>query len=152
MACPAPQKLQQLLDESLAAEESKPLQTHLESCAACQKTLERLAAGGVTWDKTAENLAQGAIADDPALLETVAKLQDPSKNAEPTLGATSLPPHDENLLFLQPSSKPGSLGRLDKYEILAVLGKGGFGIVLKAFDESLHRVVAIKVLSPQMAH
>ncbi len=32
-----------------------------------------------------------------------------------------------------------------------VLGRGAFGIVLKALDEKLQRVVAIKVLAPQMA-
>jgi hypothetical protein len=53
--------------------------------------------------------------------------------------------------FLAPSQKPGSLGRLDHYEVLEVVGQGGFGMVLKAFDEQLHRVVAIKVLAPQMA-
>src|SRR6202040_235247 len=45
----------------------------------------------------------------------------------------------------------GSIGRLGHYEILEVVGKGGFGIVLKAFDEMLHRVVAIKVMAPQLA-
>jgi serine/threonine protein kinase len=53
--------------------------------------------------------------------------------------------------FLQPSTKPGSLGRLNQHEVLEVLGKGGFGIVVRAFDETLQRVVAIKVLSPELA-
>jgi 2-keto-4-pentenoate hydratase len=53
--------------------------------------------------------------------------------------------------FLQPASKPGSLGRLGHYDVLAVLGRGGFGVVLKAFDETLHRIVAIKVMAPHLA-
>src|SRR5262245_53275169 len=53
--------------------------------------------------------------------------------------------------FLQPSSRPDSLGRLGHYEVLEVLGQGGFGIVFRAFDEQLQRVVAIKVLAPDMA-
>ena len=55
------------------------------------------------------------------------------------------------LSFLQPSEKPGSLGRLAHYEVLEVLGNGGFGTVVKAFDEKLHRVVAIKLMSPLLA-
>ena len=50
-----------------------------------------------------------------------------------------------------PSSTPGHLGRLGHYEVLELLGKGGFGTVLRAFDEKLHRVVAIKVLSPELS-
>src|SRR5262249_3263669 len=33
--------------------------------------------------------------------------------------------------FLDPSQKPGSLGRLDHFEVLSVVGKGGMGVVLK---------------------
>ncbi len=56
-----------------------------------------------------------------------------------------------DLDFLEPSAKPGSLGRLGHYEVLEVVGRGGMGIVLRAFDEKLHRVVAIKALAPQLA-
>jgi serine/threonine protein kinase/formylglycine-generating enzyme required for sulfatase activity len=59
--------------------------------------------------------------------------------------------HRVDLSFLKPSTKPGSIGTLGHYEIMKVLGQGGFGIVFKAFDEKLHRHVAIKVMNPQMA-
>jgi serine/threonine protein kinase len=61
------------------------------------------------------------------------------------------PGHREPLPFLAGSQRPGSLGRLGHYEVLEVVGKGTMGIVLRAFDEKLHRVVALKVLSPQLA-
>ena len=38
--------------------------------------------------------------------------------------------------------------RLAEFEILSVLGVGGFGVVYKAFDHSLHRAVAIKEYLP----
>ncbi|MFO0802890.1 MAG: SUMF1/EgtB/PvdO family nonheme iron enzyme [Gemmataceae bacterium] len=53
--------------------------------------------------------------------------------------------------FLEPATRPDSLDRIGHYEVLQVLGQGGFGIVLRAFDDMLHRVVAVKVLAPQMA-
>ncbi len=71
-----------------------------------------------------------------------------------TIGHESGAPkeHDEVPLgFLAPATRPDSLGRIGHYEVLQVLGQGGFGIVFRVFDDVLHRVVAVKVLSPQMA-
>ena len=58
---------------------------------------------------------------------------------------------DEAADFLAPSTRPDSLGRIGHYEVLQVLGHGGFGIVFRAFDDMLQRVVAVKVLAPQLA-
>ena len=38
--------------------------------------------------------------------------------------------------------------KVDRFEILEELGRGGFGIVYKAFDQTLNRTVAIKILHP----
>src|SRR5262245_36723836 len=53
--------------------------------------------------------------------------------------------------FLAPSQRPGSLGRLAHHDIVEVVGRGGMGVVFRAFDTKLHRVVAIKALVPQLA-
>ncbi len=57
----------------------------------------------------------------------------------------------DDLAFLEPSDKPGTIGRLGHYEIQGVVGRGGMGVVLRAFDEKLHRIVAIKILGPQFS-
>ncbi|MCO6456321.1 MAG: protein kinase [Pirellulaceae bacterium] len=69
-----------------------------------------------------------------------------------TNGDSEPPSPEKQLLpFLEPSTRLDALGRLGHYEILQVVGTGGFGIVAKAFDEHLHRIVAIKVLTPSLA-
>src|SRR5262249_15841959 len=50
------------------------------------------------------------------------------------------------------SADPAYLGRLAHFEVMRVLGRGGMGIVLEAFDSRLQRNVALKVLDPELAH
>jgi hypothetical protein len=93
----------------------------------------------------------GSFLDKPAV--SPARLDE---NATQDLGDSSVrepreDADDKDLSFLDPSTRPDSLGRLDHYEILEVLGRGGFGIVFRAFDERLQRVVAVKVLAPKLA-
>ena len=52
---------------------------------------------------------------------------------------------------LTPTDDPDMLGRLGAYEVSGVVGVGGMGVVLKAFDRSRDRMVAIKVLTPHLA-
>ena len=57
----------------------------------------------------------------------------------------------EDLNFLGPSTTPGCLGSLGPYEVIEVIGRGGMGLVFKARDTKLQRIVAIKVLAPEIA-
>jgi len=56
-----------------------------------------------------------------------------------------------SLDFLTPSDNPDLLGTLGEYEIYEVIGQGGMGIVFRALDPKLNRIVAIKVMSPLLA-
>ena len=53
--------------------------------------------------------------------------------------------------FSAPVDRAGAVGRLGPYVVLDRIGQGGMGVVLKALDERLGRVVAIKMLSPSLA-
>ena len=61
------------------------------------------------------------------------------------------PQQEISLSFLRPISKEGCLGTIGPYEVLDVIGRGGMGIVLRAVDPKLNRVVAVKVLLPELA-
>lgn len=75
---------------------------------------------------------------------------DPAENAVSD-HAQVAPQTPADLHFLQPSTRPDSLGRIGHYELLELLGRGSFGIVFRAFDDALQRVVAIKLLAPAIA-
>jgi serine/threonine protein kinase len=116
--------------------------------------LDRACAGDPALRRRVEALlaahsGEGDFLDVPALEQLAghpaAGGGPPETRAEPA-GGWSLA-----LDFLTPSEKPGMLGRLGHYEVLELAGQGGMGVVLRAFDDKLHRVVAIKVLAPQLA-
>jgi Protein kinase domain/DnaJ domain/Domain of unknown function (DUF4388)/Tetratricopeptide repeat len=46
---------------------------------------------------------------------------------------------------------PGGPTRIGKYEVVALLGRGGMGAVYRGFDPVLEREVALKVMLPQIA-
>ncbi len=136
-------RLRSFLDDELPDQERVELAGHLDSCSDCRRALERLVAGSRLWNELRQ-LSSRDVMPGRSRAEQTAEYGRPSHD-EP---ANKL---DGALGFLEPSSAPGSLGRLASYEIEKVVGRGGFGVVLKAFDPALGRAVAIKILAPELA-
>jgi serine/threonine protein kinase len=95
-----------------------------------------------------------ACAGNPTLRKRVEALLRSHEHLETFLDVPALEQikrDDQALATLRPSNEPGALGRLDHYEILDVIGRGSTGVVLRARDTNLQRIVAIKMLAPRLA-
>ena len=144
--CGEAERLQALLDDRLPEAEQAELTAHLESCATCRRAFDELA-GGSRWWSDVRRYAPGAASPGP----DAATVTMPGAGSHPgDLGAETLPEAAE-VDFLDPPAEPGDLGRFGPYRVLGVIGRGGMGVVLRAFDPALHRPVAIKVLAPELA-
>jgi serine/threonine protein kinase len=131
---------QVILGESVSPEQRDRYERHLESCPTCQERLDRTLLDAVR---------RFGSSPDPWTDPTLSCVLDRLYEA----GLQSCPPSPgpADLWFLRPSDRPDLLGALDEYEVQEVIGQGGFGVVLKAYERALHRLVAIKVLSPVVA-
>jgi len=141
--CPDTARLRGFRDGSLLDADQHAVAAHIESCAWCRAQLERWAqdpAASACQRADLTTAGRSETWDRPACRSEGATEPD----GEPGAG-------DVAIDFLAPSDRPGSLGRLGPYEVLDRIGQGGMGIVLKAHETRLNRVVAVKVLMPALA-
>lgn len=132
-------RLKLALDDRLRDDAHQQLAAHLEECGECRSQLESLAAGRDWWHKAQSHLATETLDDVTRDGSDARRLQPSAADQQPWLG------------FLAPSEDATFLGRLGPYQVSDVIGSGGFGVVLKAFDAALNRYVAVKVLAPHLA-
>lgn len=148
VACPSDEQLQRLLADQLPPTDRSPLETHIEVCPACQLHLERLTDAPPMWRESA---ASPIVA--PALfgLHGAGLRVDGAATRQIGPGPPAAAPPADLLRLLSSSTEPGWRGRLGSYEVGEMIGAGGMGSVFRARDGRLNRVVALKLLLPQLA-
>jgi len=153
--CPPTEDLNRLVDGSLTNERQKECTDHLDTCGCCQAKLEEIATGGTNLSRVVEHLQDAepvaASAYWPALKALDASVQKTLVPDTPAGGSPGARSGSISLSFLQPASDAAYLGRLSHFDVMRVLGRGGMGVVLEAFDSRLQRNVALKVLDPELA-
>ncbi|QEG22924.1 serine/threonine-protein kinase [Mariniblastus fucicola] len=126
---------------------------HLETCLQCQQSLDTVAAEPEYWNlisqlKTEPTLSTMSLHNGTGMRLKQSphrRKQDDNEHPEGSIDWHSL----EQLM--EPPSHPEMLGSIGGYDIEREVGRGGMGIVFKAFDTELNRPLAIKVLSPRLA-
>lgn len=140
----SPEALQRLLrteDAELLTVDAAAL-SHLEQCQQCQQRLAEYSGEQSWFAHLSDELRQVHDQAEPADWEL-----DPAGR---TVAWDPQDAPDINTDFLPPAVHPELLGRLGRYDIEQTIGAGGFGIVFKAYDTELRRVVALKVLAPHL--
>jgi serine/threonine protein kinase len=147
--CPNADELRQLVDGSLSGERQQECTEHIDSCTGCQAKLEQIATGGTNLSRVVEKLDEAEPIASAAYWPAIKALH---AGVEPTVVPESgTRSRNLSLDFLQPATDAAYLGRLAQFDVMRVIGRGGMGVVLEAFDTRLQRNVALKVLDPELA-
>jgi serine/threonine protein kinase len=129
-------RLLAFLNNALSDQAERDLKVHLDGCPTCAAELEKLAAAPFRWNAVRSHLR-------PCAQPT------PSTSSE---NNGTLPLAIRQVIeMLDPTDDPAYLGRMGGYEVIGVVGSGAMGVVLKAVDHTLDRVVALKVMYPALA-
>ena len=141
--------IERYLADSLDAAMETLFHSHLENCETCRQRIQTAAAEPSSWSDAEEFLRDQPF-DAVSFSTSSLGIHDKHDEAGDRKASASAEVA-QVLRMLHPTDDPQMLGRLGGYEVSDVIGSGGMGVVMKAFDGPLDRTVAIKVLAPRLA-
>lgn len=136
------EQIELFLQQKLSGKEQTAFEMHLDECTECRRRLEAAAACDDIWTGVRDSLRGEQLPPN--------WLQSGESSLDSARGDDVPSSHEMVLGLLAPTDDDRMLGRLGTYEVVGVIGSGGMGVVLKAFDAALNRYVAIKVLAPHL--
>jgi WD40 repeat protein len=147
--CPSRDEIQALLHGDLDTHRSDQLTTHVGDCPGCQGVMESVASGEVPSLPTV--VRHLPMHEPPASLWKAIDRVVVEVTRTGAYKALPQPDPDDELAFLTPTDLPDRIGTLGPFEVVRMIGRGGMGVVLHAFDPDLQRDVALKVLDPDLS-
>ena len=140
-ACLTEQELRSLLDGGLTEAKMSSVGNHLVECDRCRQRADDLT------NVMELNWARG-VRDHSSYSDVLVSQQllEQSTKDKAAAGRSANSDLEHELDWLDPPRQAGDLGAMGAYRVLRVLGQGGMGIVLLCHEETLDRLVAVKVL------
>ena len=141
--CPDQKWFTRLAEGKVTQAQEQKLSLHLEQCGKCQAIVEKLNDLsnflGNTVSRSSPTVGPGSNQLHQRLDELKSECIADRRSAN-------------SYMDLMPWMEPAENGkaRIHEFEVLEFVGRGGMGVVFKCMDAKLQRLVALKMMSPQL--